>query len=219
MGPVWLRFPLGGTTHTVNSNAKDPFLTLLRKEARAHFTVCGVAFVMLIASRYVGLRAAGLDAILLAPSPVGFIADFLAAVLILTFFRVLYGVPLWFARPAIRRVGTYVLFTLVFGALFTLRTQQAIGVRVEQGGVRVFYPYPATSIVIPTAELSQARLRETSAVSIVEIPDATVRFVPAFQFDSAGQARLRSLFHALTRQQPVPPNKGAAAPMRVVTGG
>ena len=188
---------LGRTARIVTSNTKDPFLMILRREARTHFTACGVAFLVLTASRYSGLHSAGSDAVLLTPSPVGLIADFSTAVLMLTFFRVLYGIPLWFARPAIRRVGAYVLFTLVFGGLFALRTQQALGVRVEQGGVRVFYPYPTSSVVISIAELSVPRLRETSAVSIVEIPDTSVRFIPAFQFDTTGQARLHSLYHAL----------------------
>jgi len=186
----------------VNTSTKDPFLTLVRQEARTHLIACGVAFAVLIASRYGGFHTAGSDAILLTPSPVGLIADFATAVLMLTFFRVLYGIPLWFVSPVLRRIGTYALFTLVFGGLFTLRTQQAIGARVEREGVRVFYPYPAASLVIPTAELSQTRMDETSAVSIIEIPLPAIRFIPAFQFDSIGQARLRSLFHALTTAAP-----------------
>jgi hypothetical protein len=138
-------------------------------------------------------------------------ADFLTAVLMLTVLRVLYSIPLWFVRPAISRVATYVLFTLVFGTLFTLRTQQALGARIEQGGTRIYYPYPTASVFIPTGAVSQAQLRETSAVSIVEIPDTAIRFIPAFRFDSTGQARLRSLFHALMQQQPVPPDKEGVA--------
>lgn len=182
----------------MKSNAPDLFLMSLKTEVRTHFAACGMAFLALLASRYSGLRAAGSDAILLTPSPVGLFADFLTAVLMLTFFRVLYGIPLWWVRPAIRRVGVYVLFTLVFGSLFTLRTQQALGMRVEREGVRVFYPYPAASVVMPMDERSRPRLRETPVVSIVEIPDTSVRFVPAFQFDATGQARLRALYLALT---------------------
>jgi hypothetical protein len=182
----------------VNTNAKDPFLILLRREARTHFIACGVAFLTLAASRYVGLRAASSDAVLLSPSIVGFIADFATAILMLTFFRVLYGIPLWFASPAIRRVGVYVLFTLVFGGLFTTRIHQALGARVEQGGIRLYYPYPTASVLVPVGELSQPHLRETSLVSIVEYPDTSYHFVPVFQFDAAGQARLHLLFHALT---------------------
>ena len=186
------------TARVVNMNSKDPFLILLRREIGTHFVACVIAFLVLVASRYVGLRVASSDAVLLSPSAVGFIADFATAVLILTFFRVLYGIPLWFARPAIRRVGAYVLFTLAFGVLFTMRTQQAIGARVEQGGVRLYYPYPTASLFVPVGELSQPRLRETSLVSIVEFPDTSYHFVPTFRFDATGQARLRLLFHALT---------------------
>ena len=171
---------------------------LLRREARTHFLSCVVAFLALAASRYVGLRAAGSEAVLLAPSAVGFLADFATAVLLLTFFRVLYGIPLLFVRPAIRRVGAYVLFTLVFGGIFTMRTQQALGARVEPGGVRLYYPYPSAAVFVPGRELSQPRLRETSLVSIVEYPETAYHFVPAFHFDAAGQARLRQLFQALT---------------------
>jgi hypothetical protein len=178
----------GGATPVVNTNAKDPFLILLRRETRTHFISCVVAFLALAASRYVGLRAASSDAVLLAPSTIGFIADFATAVLMLTFFRVLYGIPLWFVRPAIRRVG----------ALFTMRTQQALGASVEPGGVRFYYPFPSAAVFVPLGELSQPRLRETSRVSIVEYPDTSYRFVPAFQFDAAGQARLRLLYQALT---------------------
>ena len=188
----------GGATPVVNTNAKDPFLILLRRETRTHFISCVVAFLALAASRYVGLRAASSDAVLLAPSTIGFIADFATAVLMLTFFRVLYGIPLWFVRPAIRRVGVYVMFTLVFGALFTMRTQQALGASVEPGGVRFYYPFPSAAVFVPLGELSRPRLRETSRVSIVEYPDTSYRFVPAFQFDAAGQARLRLLYQALT---------------------
>lgn len=151
-----------------------------------------------MATRYAGLRSAGSDAVLLTPSPVGVISDFVTAVLLLTFFRILYGIPLWFARSAILGIGVYVLFTLVFGVLFTLRSQQALGVRVEKSEVRFFYPYPAEAVVVPIGELSQPRLRETSLVSIVEFQDASIRFVPVFRFDAAGQARLRALFQALT---------------------
>jgi hypothetical protein len=125
-------------------------------------------------------------------------ADFATAVLMLTFFRVLYGIPLWFAPPAVRRVGAYILFALVFGALFTTRTHQALGARVEPSGVRLYYPYPSATVLVPVGELSQPRWRETSLVSFVEYPDTPYHFVPAFQFDATGEARLRSLFDALT---------------------
>ena len=182
----------------MNSNTKDPFLVLLRREAPTHFVACAVAFVALMLSRYVGFRTASSDAVLLTPSAIGFMADFATAVLMFTFFRILYGIPLWFARPVIRRVGTFVLFTLVFGALFTTRAHQALGARVEQGGVRLYYPYPSAEVFVPRSKISQPRLRETSLVSIVEFPDTTYRFIPAFQFDDTGQAKLRSLFQALT---------------------
>jgi hypothetical protein len=182
----------------VNSNTKDPFLVLLRREARTHFLACAIAFVALMLSRYVGFRVASSDAVLLTPSVIGFMADFMTAVLVFTFFRVLYGIPLSFARPAIRRFGAFVLFTLVFGGLFATRAHQALGARVEQGGVRLYYPYPSAEVFIPRGEFSQPRLRETSLVSIIEFPDTTYRFIPAFQFDATGQAKLRLLFRAMT---------------------
>ncbi len=189
---------VGSTTLLVNTNAKDPFLILLRRETRTHFTACVVAFLTLAASRYFGLRAASSDAVLLSPSTIGFIADFATAVLMLTFFRVLYAIPLWFAPPTIRRVGAYILFTLVFAGLFAMRTHQALGARVEQKGVRLYYPYPKASVFVPISEFSQPRLRETSLVSIVEFPDTSYRFVPVFLFDTTGQERLRLLFHEIT---------------------
>lgn len=170
----------------------------LRDAARTHFTACCVAFSVLVVSRYVAFRSAGPDAILLTPSPVGLVADFLTAVLALTFFRVLYGIPLLLVRPSLRRIGAFVLFTLVFSGIFALRTQQAIGARVEPGAIRVIYPFPAASVVIPVKELLPPRLRETSAVKFIDIPETSVRFVPAFRFDTTGEARLRSLFNALT---------------------
>ena len=172
---------------------------LLRRESRTHFIACAFAFVALTASRYVGFRAAGPDAILLTPSTVGFIADFVTAVLVLTIFRVIYGIPLWFARPVVRRIGNFVLFTLILGMVFAFRTRHALGARIEQGGVRVFYSYPKASLLIPTAELLPPRWRETSVVSFVEIPDTAIDFIPAFKFDATGQERLRSLFDALSK--------------------
>ena len=182
----------------MDADAKDPFLILLRRETRTHFMACVVAFLTLVTSRYVGLRAASSDAVLLSPSAVGLIADFAVAVLALTFFRVLYGIPLWFARPAIRRFGAYILFTLVFGGLFAMRAQQALGARVERQGVRLYYPYPTASVFLPAGQFSPPCLRETSLVSIVEFPETSYRFVPVFLFDAIGQARLRSLFRELT---------------------
>lgn len=181
----------------MKSNIKDPFLILLRKEALTHFMACASAFLLLAASRYAGLQAAGADAILLTPSSVGLVADFFSAVVMLTFFRVLYGIPLWWVRPSIRRMGTYVLFTLVFGAVFTIRTQQALGARIEQRSLHFFYPFPKSPVVIPIGEISPPRWKEARWASSVGFPEPRVQFVPVFHFDSTGQARLHSLFDAL----------------------
>lgn len=91
-----------------------------------------------------------------------------------------------------------------------MRAQQALGARVDQQGVRLYYPYPTASVFIPAGPLSQPRLRETSLVSIVEYPETSYRFVPVFLFDATGQAKLRLLFRELTTVSNRPPNGEAA---------
>lgn len=177
--------------------ARDPFSTLLRREVRTHFIICFVAFLVLAASRYAGLRLAGPDAVLLSPTPLGLLGDFGTAVLMLTFFRVLYGIPLWFVRPLIRVIASHVLFTFIFGSLFFMQMAKAIGAEVEPGAIRVHYPYPRSSRLLPVRDLGDVRVHETSAVSAVEFPDASIKFTPVFHFDAAGQVRMRKLFDTL----------------------
>ena len=110
--------------------------------------------------------------------------------------------PLCFTRPAIRRFGSFVLFTLVFGVLFTLRAEQAIGARIEHPKLRIHYPYPTKDAVVPLATLPTPRLRETSSVTILEFPDTPYRFVPASHLGSDGQQRLHALFDAITQNIP-----------------
>ncbi len=176
---------------------KDPFWQIIAKESRTHFAACFGAYLVLWISRYLALRSAPSDAILLWASVPAVLVDFLTAVLMLTFFRVLYGFPLWFVRPRLRKIGTYVFFTLVFAVIFTLRTNQAIGVKFEPAGATIYFPYPSSPRFLPLRELQPAELRHTGAVQSLELIDNKITFAPAFNFDHPALANLHRIDQSL----------------------
>ena len=122
--------------------------------------------------------------------------------MVLTLFRALYGFPFIFVRKPLARVGNYVLFTLVFGAIFTLRTGQALGVQRTGDKVKFFYPFPRMAHVASQKELARPEVKATSLTTTLRVPGETpssaIAFVPAYNVDRQAKERLRAIAAALS---------------------
>jgi hypothetical protein len=131
---------------------------------------------------------------------IGLIIDFVVVVLLLTFVRLLYSIPLYFATPTLRRVGNYVIFTLVFAGIFSFRTEQCVGIKLSNDRVSFYFPFPQTARDELRTALPSPSISKTALVTILKLPDSSYKFVPVYNFDSEGLVALNKLDDALTRK-------------------
>jgi hypothetical protein len=162
---------------------------------------CGIAFLLFVVSRAITSAALPDGSLKVATTVIGSIVDLIVAVLFLTFFRVLYGFAFIFVRQPLARIGNFVLFTLIFGTVFTLRTGQALGVEKIGNEVKVYFPFPKSPQVETRETLGMPEIKDEGLATVLRIRGetlgTTITFVPAYNVDRKSKERLRQIEAAL----------------------
>jgi hypothetical protein len=184
----------------MDSPEKPNFSKLIRD----HLTKCAVAFFFFELGRFITLRQAPADALIIPQFSITFYIDFLTTVLLLGIMRAFYAIPILFVRKSLGRALDYILFGLVFAVVFTGRTEKALGIAPENtADIVVYHSRPQSNRILKKPEPGRFFIRKTSLVSLIDDTRGEIRFKPVFNFDTTGLAAVNRIYAELnSRPEP-----------------